>query len=202
VKALDALVTHGVDDVEAPSDVLVIGTVARFDAVKGLEVLLRAVQRLPGVTLVLVGGGAEESRLRADAAVLGLGDRVRFLGIGDGAPRLFRGWAMFVSASRREGLPLAILEAMACRLPVVASDVAGHREVVVPGTTGVLVPPDDPATLASAIARLLADGALRQRMGDAGRTRVVQHFDVGPMVTALGAVYRAAVTADDAGRRG
>ncbi len=192
VKALDALVTDGPDEIGSTAPrAAVVGTVARFDAVKGLDVLLRAIRRVPGVTLVLVGGGAEEARLRAETAALGLADRVRFLGIVDGAPRLFRDWTLFVSASRREGLPLAILEAMACRLPVVASDVAGHREVVVPETTGLLVPPDDPAALASAIARLVADPALGRRMGDAGRARVVDNFDIGPMVNALSAVYRA-----------
>jgi glycosyltransferase involved in cell wall biosynthesis len=192
VAALDALVAERPREDDGAGDERVIGTVARFDPVKGLDVLVRALARIPKATLVLVGGGAQEARLRTDVAALGLGDRVRFTGVVERAPRLFGGWTVFASASRREGLPLSILEAMACRLPVVASDIAGHREVVAPATTGLLARADDPEAFATAIERVLSDAALARRMGEAGRARVVEGFAVAPMVEALAAIYRAA----------
>jgi glycosyltransferase involved in cell wall biosynthesis len=99
---------------------------------------------------------------------------------------------LYVSASRREGLPLSLLEAMSCGLPVLATRVSGHEEVVVHDHTGLLVPPDDPAALADAAAALLGDPERRRRMGEAGRERVEREFSVSRMVAATAAVYRAA----------
>lgn len=175
----------------------VVGSVARFDPVKRLDVLLEAArslkERIPRLRLVLVGDGAEGPRLRRLARKLGLENMAIFLGFVEDAPRLYPAWDLYVSAARREGLPLAVLEAMASRLPIVATDVAGHREVVVHGTTGILVPPEDPASLADAVAALLLDGSRRQRLGLAGRARVLQHFALGPMVRRIEELYHAAV---------
>jgi glycosyltransferase involved in cell wall biosynthesis len=100
---------------------------------------------------------------------------------------------LYVSASRREGLPLAILEAMGCGLAVVATRVPGHVDVVEDGVTGVLVPLGDIERMASVAAELLADPVRRRAMGEAGRRRVEARFALSRMLTDVADLYRAAV---------
>ncbi|HET8578264.1 MAG TPA: glycosyltransferase [Methylomirabilota bacterium] len=173
---------------------LVAGTIARFDPVKGLEVLLDAFARLPGpdARLLIVGDGPRAGRLRARARELGIERRVVFGGVVPEAARCLPAVDLYVSASRGEGLPLSLLEAMACGVPIVATRVAGHIDAVEDGVTGLLVPVDDPAALASAMAALLADPARRARLGAAGRRRVEERFSVERMTDELAALYRAA----------
>ena len=179
-----------------PADAPVIGSVTRFDPVKRVDVLIGAltllVPRVPRLALVLVGGGADAPRLKRLAAEAGLGDRVIFTGPLADPACAYRLFDLYAATSRKEGLPLALLEAMGARLAVVATDVPGHRDVVVHGETGLLVPPDDPAALAEAIATLLADPARRRRMGEAGRRRVAEVFTVSSMVEQTAEVYRRA----------
>jgi glycosyltransferase involved in cell wall biosynthesis len=124
-----------------------------------------------------VGGGPLRRTLEREVERLGLGTSVRLLGDRRDVPSLLARSDVFVLASRSEGLPLSILEAMAAGLPVVASSVGGVPELVVDGETGLLVPAGDPERLAGAVGRLLADAALRRRLGEAGRARVREHFD-------------------------
>jgi starch synthase len=100
-----------------------------------------------------------------------------------------------VSASRGEGLPLALVEAMATGLPVIASRVSGHVDTVTDGETGVLVPVDDPAALAAAAAALLADPARARALGAAGRARARRDFSVDRMAAEVAEVYRRAAAA-------
>jgi len=180
------------------ADAQVVGTVARFDRVKGLDVLLESVRRLAGryprLALVLVGGGEEERNLRRRVARAGLADRVRFTGELADVPRLFPALDLYVSSSRGEGLPLSLLEAMACALPVVATRVTGHVDVVLEGVTGLLAGPEDPEALAASVARLLDDPGLREKMGRAGRERVETHFSLERMAARLAGLYREAVS--------
>ena len=178
-----------------PSAGAVLGTVARFDPVKGLEVLLEALLRVPGATLVLIGDGPEAASLRARARRLGLAGRVVFAGARPDAARWFGALDAYVSASRGEGLPLALVEAMAAGLPVIASRVPGHVDTVANGDTGVLVPVDDPAALAAAAAALLADPARARALGAAGRTRARHDFSVDRMAAEVAEVYRRAAAA-------
>jgi glycosyltransferase involved in cell wall biosynthesis len=177
-------------------EALVLGTVARFDQVKGLDVLLRAfarvLERLPEARLLVVGDGPEAVGLRTLAGSLALNDRVIFAGSIPRAARCLPALDLYVSASRREGLPLAVLEAMACGLAVVATCVPGHVDAVEHGVTGVLVPPDAPEALGDAVVALLRDGARRQAMGRAGRERVERCFALGPMLRRVAALYREA----------
>jgi glycosyltransferase involved in cell wall biosynthesis len=175
-----------------PAAGAVLGTVARFDPVKALEVLLEAVARLPGATLVLIGDGPEAGRLRARARRLGIEPRVVFAGARPEAVRWFAALDAYVSASRSEGLPLALVEAMATGLPVVATRVSGHVDTVTPGKTGALVPVDDPAALAAAVGALLADPARARAAGAAGRARARREFTVDRMAAEVAEVYRRA----------
>jgi glycosyltransferase involved in cell wall biosynthesis len=174
----------------------VLGTVARFDPVKALDVLIGAFASLPAqwgkARLLIVGDGPQRERLEALTRTLKVADRVRFAGFIVDAPRCMPAIDLYVSASRREGLPLSLLEAMACGLPVVATRVGGHVDAVEDGVTGLLVSVDDQAGLISAMATLLADPERRRQMGEAGRERVEKHFSVGRMVAATADVYRAA----------
>jgi glycosyltransferase involved in cell wall biosynthesis len=181
-----------------PSDTVVLGCVARFDPVKRHDVLVRALARLtprrPRVRLLLVGGGPEEERIRKLAVELAMpAGAIVLAGEIGWQTTPYRAMDLYVTASAKEGLPLAPLEAMASRLPVIASDVPGHREVVGHGETGLLVAPEDDKALAEAIESLLDDGERRAGMGRAGRERVLRDFAIGPMVEKTAAIYRAAV---------
>ena len=177
----------------------VIGCVSRFDPVKRLEVLLHVVHRLkdrlPRVMLILVGGGGEEARIRRLAWELHLHQHVIFTGFLEAPARVSPVLDLYVASSQKEGLPLSLLSAMGAGLAVVATDVPGHREVVIPGETGLLVPAEDPGALAEAVAALLADPARRRSMGEAGRRRVLKEFGLQAMVDCTAAIYRRAARA-------
>jgi L-malate glycosyltransferase len=170
----------------------VIGTAGRLVPVKAFDVLLAAAPEVaratPDVRFVLLGDGPLMRTLRAQAAALGLDGRVIFAGhVPDVRPYL-RAMDVFVLPSHAEGLPMALLEAMAAGLPVVASAVGGVPEVVREGVEGLLVPPGAPAPLAAALSRLAADGPLRAAMGTRGRARVAEAFSIeatGPRYVAL-----------------
>jgi glycosyltransferase involved in cell wall biosynthesis len=158
--------------------------VGRLAAVKGVPVLLEAFARLgarhPGARLVLVGDGPERAAIEARAAALGCAGRVRFRGYlnqDEVADELARA-DLFALPSFAEGVPVVLMEAMASRLPVVATRIAGIGELVEEGVSGRLVPPGDAEGLAGALDALLGDGALRARMGAAGRARVEAEFHV------------------------
>lgn len=177
-------------------DALVLATIARFDPVKRLEVLLRAlpllVTRVPEAQLLVVGDGPERDALHALARTLALGDRVVFAGAIPDAARVLPLVDLYLIASRREGLPTALLEAMACGVPVLATEAPGHVDAVEPEITGRLVAPDDAPGLAAAAVLLLRDPALRARMGQAGRERVERHFTRARMLAEIAALYREA----------
>ena len=178
------------------ADDLVVGCISRFDPVKRIELLVETVQRLmtqlPRLVLVLVGGGGDEERIRRLVRETNLQDRVIFTGFVEDPARVYPAFDLYVAASRKEGLPLSLVEAMAARLPIVASDVPGHRDVVIHGDTGLLVPSGDSAAMAAAIIALAADPARRKIMGEAGRRRAHAEFRLRSMVEATAQVYRLA----------
>ena len=175
-----------------PDDACVVAVVGALETRKGHDVLLAALARLDAAPVVAwcAGEGGARAALEARAAALGLADRVRFLGRVDDVATLLAGADLFVMPSRHEGLGVAALEAMAASLPVIASRVGGLPEAIVDGESGILVPPDDAAALAHAIARLAADPALRARFGAAGAARVRARFSMAAMAEATLAVYR------------
>src|SRR4051794_13786442 len=125
-----------------------------------------------------VGEGPLLPEIAATIRQRRLTERIDLLGNRGDVPGVLASADVFVLSSRSEGFPVSILEAMAAGLPVVATDVGGVAESVVDGETGLLVPPGDPAGLAAALDRLLTDGALRLRLGAAGRERARRHFDL------------------------
>jgi glycosyltransferase involved in cell wall biosynthesis len=158
-------------------------TVCRLTAWKGVDGVLTALGGLPDVGLVVVGTGPESARLQRLAEELGVAGRVHFAGQ---VPRervggYLRAADLFVLNSTYEGFPHIVLEAMAVGLPVVAADAGGTGELVRDGVSGRVVPPGDPQALRQAIAELLADRALRQRLAAKAR-QLLARFDYGKMV--------------------
>jgi glycosyltransferase involved in cell wall biosynthesis len=174
----------------------VVGIIAaRVDGNKGHDTLLHAMAKLQEqglpATLLVVGDGAAREPLEALAAERKLGrDRVRFLGFRTDVPDLLAASDFFVLPSLTEGLPLCILEAMASRLPVIATPVGGIPELISDGEHGYLIPVNDIDALAGAIATLAGDASLRQRLGDAGHAKVAEQFSFAEMVRRYDALYR------------
>lgn len=167
----------------------IVLTVARLDKQKGLDVLLQAAVHVPNVLFVIAGDGPERSALEAQAQALGVADRVLFLGNREDIPELLRQCDLFVLPSRYEGLPLAVLEAMAAGRPVITTAIDGTREAIVHGESGILIPPDNSRALAGSIQALLASPMLAHRLADAGRERVIQKFSPNAMVRQITEVY-------------
>lgn len=155
----------------APLRLIVVGRLVRQ---KGVDVIMQAMTRMvsPSV-LTVVGDGPARGDLAAQAAALHLTDRVRFVGwLARGAlPGAYRAADAMVFPSRDEGMPNVVLEAMACGLPVVGTDIPGTREAVVHGETGALAAVDDADAIAAMLDELAADPARRAAMGAAGRAR-------------------------------
>jgi len=168
--------------------------VARLVPEKDLPTLLQAValvvQRAPQFRLLVAGDGPCMPEARELSQRLGLTDHVQLLGACRDVPSVLRQASLFVLSSRTEGISLTLLEAMSSGLPVVATQVGGNAEVVQHGQTGWLVPAGDPAVLAEAVERLWRNPDECRRFGEAGRQRVVQHFDVRRMVGQYEDLYR------------
>jgi glycosyltransferase involved in cell wall biosynthesis len=168
---------------------LVVGL---LNPAKGQDLALRALCE-PGcdeLVLVLAGHGDDEPELRALADRLGVAHRVRFLGWRDDVPRLMATADLLCRPSRWEGMPYAVLEAMASGLPVVASRVDGARDLVLDGVTGALCDVGCPRSLGAALARVSSlDRARRIEQGRAGRARFLEGYTIERMVASLDAVY-------------
>jgi glycosyltransferase involved in cell wall biosynthesis len=174
-------------------DTPLVGTIARLAPQKAPEVFVRACARvadeLPDARFVLVGDGPLAELVAREIAAARLERRLLHLRGVHGAATLLRQLDVFVLASRYEGGPYAPLEAMRADTPVVLTDVVGSRDTIEDGCSGILVPPDDPAAIARAALRLLADAALRETMIDAARRRLRDRFDVREAGRRLGSLY-------------
>lgn len=182
---------------ELPDDAPVLLAIARLVPQKGVDVALDAVARVrerhPDARLVILGTGPLREELEAQAARIGVADAVSFPGrVGDVAWWLRRS-AMLVHPARWEGFGLALLEAMLCARPIVATRVSSIPEIVVHGETGLIVPPDDPVALADAVSALLDDPEYARALGAAGDTRARTEFSVAKMAERTLAVYEEAV---------
>jgi glycosyltransferase involved in cell wall biosynthesis len=175
-----------------PRDATVIGCAARLDPVKRLDLLIEATARVRGAVLVIIGRGADMERLSLTARACRVEDRVRFAGEIPDAWRLFRAFDVYVASSAKEGMPIAVLEAMALGLPVVAADIPAHREVLPPSAS--LTVPATPEALGTVIGDVLADIRRRAELGAANREHVRAHFGLSPMLDGIERIYRDAVT--------
>jgi glycosyltransferase involved in cell wall biosynthesis len=175
-------------------EVPLILTVGRFTEQKQHTVLLQAMPRVqrqcPSAHLLLVGCGPLETRLRNQGRSLGIGDRVRFLGAREDVPELLAAADAFCLPSHFEGHPLALMEAMAAGLPVVATRAAGITDVIKNGETGILVPVGDPVALSAALIRVLSNEALGRALGQRGQSEISRHFTAEHMAKRTMAVYR------------
>jgi glycosyltransferase involved in cell wall biosynthesis len=176
-----------------PADAQIVVNVANLVPKKGHRYLLAAARRIvdrePRARFLLVGLGPLADRLKAEARRYGMNGHVAFTGFRPDATALVAAADVFVLASVHEGLPVALLEAMALCRPIVATRVGGVPEVVVPGESGVLVEPGDVDGLTAEVLGLLRDPARRRQLGEAARQHVQQRHGMAEMVAAVEGVY-------------
>ncbi len=188
-----------------PEPALVIGTVANLRPVKDQATLLRAVAALPvgaqPVHAVLIGEGPNRSGLEALARQLGIAGRVHLVGAILDASRHHRAFDISVLSSVSEGFPNTLVEAMAAGRPVVATRVGGVPDAVREGETGFLVAAGDHVGFAARLERLIADPALRARMGRAGHALATSQFHERAVMPRLEALYRRLQKETDRRRR-
>ncbi|MDQ7823221.1 MAG: glycosyltransferase family 4 protein [Candidatus Eremiobacteraeota bacterium] len=163
-----------------PEGAAIVGTVARLEAAKGHQYLLQAVPEIlkqaPETFFVLVGRGHLREKLERQAQELGISSRVLFTGFREDMLEIMSTFDLFMLPSLWEGLGIVLLEAMAFKIPVVASRVGGITDVVIDGETGFLVPPRDERSLAESALRLLMDPEKGRLMGEKGYLRVAEEF--------------------------
>lgn len=176
-----------------PRDEIVVGSISRLESIKNFPCLVHAVTLLnrdPGnarYRLVIVGAGSELERLQSLVKELGASDFVEFPGATDSPEAWYGKFDIYVNCSFSEGMSNTVLEAMACGLPVVASDVAGHRTWLDEGENAVFFPSDDAAALAAALGSL--DAPARHRMGTKNRAKVVDSYSQATFIAAYRRLY-------------
>jgi glycosyltransferase involved in cell wall biosynthesis len=165
----------------------VVGTVSRLhEPTKGIKILLEAFNIIQGKVdslLLIVGGGKDEKELKQMAEKLKL--KTLFLGERNDVAEILPTMDVFVLPSLSEGFSVVILEAMACGIPVVATNVGSNREVVLDGKTGFIVEPGNPSKLAEKIKKLLGDKKMRKDLGKAGLKRVKENFSIDKTVDGI-----------------
>lgn len=170
-----------------------LGTIGRLEEQKGQEFLLAAVPELkndiPDLQVIIVGDGRLRAHLERQAQELNLEGIVHFLGARRDLARLYRAMEVFVLPSLWEGLPLALLKAMAAGLPVIATPVSGVEEVITDRVNGRLVPPRQPEALAAAVLELFNRPELRQLYGQRGQEAIRAGYSLEAMLTALERLY-------------
>ncbi len=165
-------------------DASLIGSVGRLDRQKGYDILFAALAKLerPDWHLVLIGAGSEERALKEQMISLGLSKQVHFTGYRRDVPRLLRALDLYVQPSRYEGMPNALMEAMAAGCPVIASDVDGNCELIKNGVHGWLVPVEDITTLAQTIRFVILNQDIAKQCGQLGKVRIQNEYNQQTMV--------------------
>jgi glycosyltransferase involved in cell wall biosynthesis len=176
-----------------PPERFVVGAIGRLSAEKGFDILIRAVAELLkgglDAELLIIGEGDEKARLESLIAELGAEGRIRLLGYRSDTRELYEAMDLFALSSYREGLPNVLLEAMSLEVPVLATRVAGIPRLIRDGENGLLVEPGDPQGLARALAGLLADDGLRDRLSRAGRATVETNYSFEVRMRKIRAIY-------------
>jgi glycosyltransferase involved in cell wall biosynthesis len=171
----------------------VVALIGRLVPAKAPEVFLNAIaqaaERVPALRALVVGDGPLRSEVEGEARRLGLAGRVVFTGTRKDVPALLSGLDAVVFSSVREGLSMAMLEAMAAGVPVIATEVGGTPELIAHGRTGLLVPPERPEALADEIVGLLADPVRAGTIREAARRHVEERFSLASMIEAHEALY-------------
>jgi glycosyltransferase involved in cell wall biosynthesis len=192
-----------VTDASGQARTLVVGTVGRLVPQKGLEYFLRAakevIAEVPEVTFVLVGEGPDREKLEHMTRALGIRRNVLFTGFCTDMPRAYAEMDLYVQASVDEGMPMAVLEALASKKAVIATSVGAVPQLVIPERTGILVPPKDVHCLKSAILRLLRDPGLRSRLAESGTALVHRNHSHDAMAEKYLAVYEQVANPQGAG---
>jgi glycosyltransferase involved in cell wall biosynthesis len=169
-----------------------VGWVGRLNAEKGPDVLVEALRHMGEVPVRVsfVGAGPLRQALENRAAALGVASRIQWHGVVPGAACLLRAFGAFVLTSRTEGTPIALLEAMAAEVPIIAAAVGGVPDVV-SAKEALLVPPEDPRAVAMALREVVQDPAAARRRARAARERLEREFGLGNWLGRHEAVYRA-----------
>jgi len=178
-----------------------VGIVATLRSWKGHRYLLDAIARIPDtqVKAVIVGGGPGEDNLRRQAAELGIEARVLMAGQRDDVLPWLQSFDVFALPSyANEGVPQAIMQAMACGLPVITTAIGAIGEAASDDITALMIRPQDADALAAAVLRLRDDAGLRQRLGRAGAAAARERFSSEKMLDAMERIFTAAMTAGKA----
>ena len=187
------------EELEIGSSVPLILQVGRLTSQKGYDLLIQAMspvrKRHPDVQLLCVGEGPDRAQLESLAANRGVSDCVHFAGHREDVPDWLAAVDLVALASRSEGMPYTLLEAMGMGRAVVATRIGGIADVVEDGITGVLVPPEDAPALADAIIDLLAEPESRERLGQAARSQVLQSYTAEATARAVVELYEELVFA-------
>lgn len=188
-------------ELDLPPDARLIGAVGRLVPHKRIKDVIWAAELTsvlhPGVHLLVIGDGPQRDDLERFASLASGSGRVRFLGRRDDVERILPHLDVLWQGSEYAGLSSAVLEAMAAGVPVVATNIPGHRELVIPEETGFLVPIAGRAEYARATDRILSNTDLARKIGDAGRRRATERFSVDQMVRAYARLYRDVVPTDE-----
>jgi len=186
------------EEFEIEDDWILVGTVGQLIRGKGQEVFLKAAAQVsklfPNVKFIIVGDGNEAYRKKLEylSKELGIEEKVIFTGFREDIPRITSRFDIVVlpSSTHFEGFPRVVLEGMACSKPVIATRIGGNPEAVEDGTTGIIVPPEDPTQLSDAILELVKNEDKRSQMGEAGRRRAERLFSIEKNIAQIEKLYK------------
>lgn len=177
-------------ELNLPPDTFLAGYAGRLTPEKGGEYFVECakiiLEEVPEVRFVVAGDGSEKAALEELCVEYGIDDRVFFLGFRKDIHSVLGCYDLLIIPSKRELLPIVLLEAMSMRVPVVSTDVGGVNEALVDGETGMLVPPLKPELLAEKSIELIKNETLRNKMAEAGRKRSVEVFDIKTVMPQYG----------------